>query len=309
MLGLALATPAQTDTGTVHSLDLDGAYTDATGLEIAFRQDAGRIVSLAPNVTEMVCYLGLGDRLVGRSDYCDYPPEVHELPSVGGFVDTSLEAIVALDPDLVIAYQGNSRELVDQLRELGITVLALEEARALNQIAQQMLAMAIICGSQDQNPEEQAALFMKGLTRFTISSPEPYTVFYGYPGELMYTCAPGTHIDDLITWAGGSNIVTDNSIRWPQVSAEFVVAANPDYILTGTSCTEDQDPDEVRARLIDELRADTFWTQLDAVSAGRVIVIDSDILNRPGPRILDALEQFSAQLRPEHRPPTQEVDK
>lgn len=308
LLGLALALPAHADEGSAAGWETPGAFTDATGAELAWYQDAQRIVSLAPNVTEMICYVGLGDRLVGRSDYCDYPPEVLELPSVGGFVDTSLEAIVALDPDLVIAYQGNSRELVDQLRALDITVLALAEASTLHEVAQQLLGIAVVCGSNYPAAAQQYARFMQDVVTAPAAELDQFTVFYGYPGELMYTCAAGTHIDDLITLAGGTNIVTDDSVRWPQVSAEFVVAANPDYILTGTSCTENEDPAEVRTQLIDELRADTFWSQLDAVQAGRVMVIDSDILSRPGPRVIEALEQLIAQLEPEHRPGAQEVD-
>jgi len=207
----------------------------------------------------------------------------------------------------VIAYQGNSRELVEQLRSLDINVLAFAEAENLFEIGMQAELIKLIAGPLDSSPDLGHLAFVRRLAAMVCAATSGFTVFYGYPGELMYSCAPGSFIDSLIQLAGGENIVTDDSVRWPQVSAEFVVAANPDYILTGTSCTEDQDPAVLRAALIDQLRADEFWSQLDAVQAGRVIVIDSDILTRPGPRILDALEQFIAQLEPEHRPSTQEV--
>jgi iron complex transport system substrate-binding protein len=276
--------------------------TDATGAEVPLHLNAQHIVSLAPNVTEMICYLGLDDRLAGRSDFCDYPPEVLELPSVGGFIDTSLEAIVALNPDLVVAYQGNSLELIEQLRELNITVLALGEASSLREICTQMQTIASVADTNDQYMESRIAELSAKLAGLTAKANRGFTVFYGYPGELMYTCAPGTHISDLITAAGGTNIVRDSPTRWPQVSAEFVVAADPDYILTGTSCTMDEDASEVQARLLEQLRADKFWSQLAAVKSGRVIVIDSDVLTRPGPRVLQALEQLIAQLEPQDRP-------
>lgn len=278
--------------------------TDATAAAIPLHLDAQRIVSLAPNITEMVCYVGLEDRLVGRSEFCDYPPQVRALPSVGGFVDTSLEAIVALNPDLVIAYQGNSLELIEQLRELGIPVLALAGAASLDDIFKQMETIATVAGADDLPALAIIAKLKAKLAGEMATASRGFTVFYGYPGELMYTCAPGTHIDDLIKAAGGTNIVTDPAVRWPQVGAEFVVAADPDYILTGTSCTEDEDPAAVRAALIEQLRADEFWSQLDSVRAGRVIVIDSDILTRPGPRIVNALAQFISQLDPADRPAT-----
>src|ERR1051325_9318387 len=103
------------------------SFTDGTGKAIAYGQHAQRIVSLAPNVTEMLFFLGLGQRTVGRSDFCDYPPTAAKLPSVGGFTDTSLEEIVALRPDLVVAYQGNSRSLVDQVRAAGVDCVAFPE--------------------------------------------------------------------------------------------------------------------------------------------------------------------------------------
>src|SRR5262245_10295029 len=93
------------------------SFRDGTGHQVAYGQDAQRIIGLAPNVTEMLFFLGLGPRVVGRSNFCDYPPQAAKLPSVGGFVDTSLEEIIALKPDLVVAYQGNSLELVSQLRQ------------------------------------------------------------------------------------------------------------------------------------------------------------------------------------------------
>ena len=290
--------PAFAQDGTPSSEE----YTkDATGAEVTLWQDAQRIVTLAPNVTEMVCYLGFGDRLVGCSSFCDYPPEVvSDLPRIGGFVDTSLEAIVALDPDLVIAYQGNSRELVDQLRELDITVLAFSEATSLRDVAGQLYDLSNVVSQQtfENNPaaddfnSRRLALEKPGLDRTS-----PVKVFFGYPGEMSYTCGPGSFLNDLIQRAGCRNVVTDTSERWPMVGAEFIIASDPDVILTATGCTGEEDPAEVRAKLLTTLQADPVWSELDAVKRGRIIVIDSDILMRPGPRLLDALLEFDTQLK------------
>src|SRR5687768_5948246 len=102
-------------------------YTDGTGEHVIYGQNAKRIVSLAPSVTEMLYFLGFGSRVVGRSSYCNYPPEVLKVASVGGFVDASIEKIVSLEPDIVVAYKGNSLDLVLQLRELNINVVAFSE--------------------------------------------------------------------------------------------------------------------------------------------------------------------------------------
>jgi ABC-type Fe3+-hydroxamate transport system substrate-binding protein len=275
-------------------------YTDATGVEIALGLDAQRIVSLAPNVTEMVCYLGFRDHLVGRTDYCDFPPDVEAVPIIGGFVDTSLEAIIACDPDLVVAYRGNSLELIGQLRELGVTVLALDDAASLEEIAAKLDVIAAVVGSAQAEAKPGGSLYREQLAGATPGEGEalaPFTVFYGYPEEMMYSCAPGTFIGDLIKRVGGENVINDGSVAWPQVSAEFLLAADPDVILTGTSCTADEDPVAVRERMLAGLRADPVWSGLAAIEEGRLIVIDADILHRPGPRIIDALIEFRQQLQ------------
>lgn len=274
-------------------------YTDATGVEIAVGLDAQRIVSLAPNVTEMVCYLGFRDRLAGRTDYCDFPQDIESVPTIGGFVDTSLEAIVACDPDLVVAYRGNSLELIGQLRELGITVLALDDAASLEEIATQLDVLAAVAGSVQADAKPGGAPYREQLAKATLGISEahtPFTVFYGYPEEMMYSCAPGTFIGDLIKRVGGKNVINDDGMAWPQVSAEFLFAANPEVILTGTSCVADEDPIAVRERMLVVLRANPVWSRLAAIKQGRLIVIDADILHRPGPRIIDALIQFRQQL-------------
>ncbi|MBN2082251.1 ABC transporter substrate-binding protein [bacterium] len=284
-----------------------------------------RIVSLAPNVTEMLFYLGFGGRVVGVSDYCDWPPEVTGLPTVGGLIDTSLEAVVALEPDLIIAYQGNSRELVEQLLALDISVFCLNEAANLHEVGQQMSRLDLIVSKLDEvdafdflyggytDKLDAYELSLDQLTRKYYSlqtgdldTTTRFTVFYGYPGEMIYTAGGNTFINDLIERAGGLNCAW-RLTGWPAVSAEFLLDANPDYILTGTSCTEDEDPAEVKARLLAELKADQVWRNLDAVQAGRVIVIDADILNRPGPRLLDALMEFYRQLDQANRPPQYEL--
>ena len=277
------------------------AWRDATGHDVPTGLDAQRIVSLAPNLTEIAYYLGIGPRLVGRTDFCNYPTAVTELPTVGGFADTSLEKIVSLKPDLVLAHQGNSLELVGQLRALGIAVAGLDEANSLDGVAQTMREMAsVVCDPGSHTATAAANLIQQweaDVAKLTVTPGEVEpTVFFGYPGELSMTATPGTFLDDVIMRAGGCNIVPAGEERWPMVSAEFVVGKNPDYILTATSCTGDDTVDEVRDKLLAELQRDPVWSKLDAVKQGHVIVIDSDVLLRPGPRLLDALRLLKAAL-------------
>lgn len=276
-------------------------FTDGSGYRVAYGQGARRIVSLMPNVTEMICYCGYGKRLVGRSSFCNFPPEVPSVPAVGGMVDTSLESIIALDPDLVVAYQGNSLELVQQLREAGLNVLAFKEAASLQEIGKQMHQLQRVISTPGSPAPEaldkwDARLAAYQRAKVNKNSSRP-SVYYGYPGEMSYTCGPGSFIDDLITLAGASNVVEQQSERWPQVGAEYILAAQPQWMLVGTPCVGGADFENESKKIRSSLRHDPVWSQLPAIKDGHVVVLDADILLRPGPRILDALEQLKSALQ------------
>jgi iron complex transport system substrate-binding protein len=277
-------------------------WRDATGHDVPTGLDAQRVVSLAPNLTEIAYFLGLGSRMAGRTDFCNYPAAAAKLPTVGGFADTSLEKIVSLKPDLVLAYQGNSLELVEQLRALGIPVAGLSEANTLAEVAQTMREVScVVCRPGSTSATAAANVIQQWEADVAALTVKPGqsapTVFFGYPGELSMTAAPGTFLNDVITRAGGRNIVPASEERWPMVSAEFVVGANPAFILTATSCTEAQDAAQVRAKLLAELKRDAVWSKLAAVKQEHVIVLESDVLLRPGPRLLEALRQLNAALK------------
>jgi iron complex transport system substrate-binding protein len=274
-------------------------FTDGTQTVVPYGLNAQRIVSLAPNVTEMLFFLGLGDRVIGRSDFCNYPAAAAKLPSVGGFTDTSLEQIVALKPDLVVAYQGNSLELVGQLRRAGLRVAAFKEAATLDEVGRQMEELWRIAAPAGKAVPGELTIWQIKLGKETIKSypnAAHFRFFFGYPGDTAYSAAPGSFIDDLFKRAGAVNVVTDPSQRWPRVGAEFILAAKPDWILTATSCTEQEDAAAKRAELLKTLQADPVWSKLSAVQQGQLVVLESDILLRPGPRLLDALHAVNTIL-------------
>ncbi len=293
---LALGLP-----GVSFAADPPAGFTDGSGWRVEYGQGAKRIVSLMPNVTEMLCFLGYQKRLVGRSSFCNYPPEVDKVPSVGGMVDTSLENIIALNPDLVVAYQGNSLELVQQLRDAGLNVLAFKEAASLQEIGKQMHQLQRVVSTPGSPAPEKLEKWDAQLAAFQRAQPQQKkyrpTVYYGYPGEMSYTCGPGSFIDDLIKLAGGSNVVSQQTERWPQVGAEYILAAQPQWMLVGTSCTGDSDFESEVREIRSSLRHDPVWSQLPAIRDGHLVVLDSDVLLRPGPRILDALEQLRSALK------------
>jgi iron complex transport system substrate-binding protein len=122
------------------------------------------------------------------------------------------------------------------------------------------------------------------------------TVFYGMPGEVTYSAASGSFIDDLITRAGGRNVVPKGKERWPQLGAEFILAAQPDWLLVSTPCTGHTELSKASKDIRAQLANDPVWSKLKAVQQDHIVVINADVLLRPGPRILDALEQLEAAL-------------
>ena len=276
------------------------SFIDGTGTEIAYGQDCRRIVSLMPNLTEIVAFLGYSDRLVGKSVFCNYPDSILHADDIGGQVDASLEKIVALQPDIVLAYQGNSLELVEQLRTLDIQVCALMEATTVEQIGEQTETVDRILRGQSSDNRMTLHRWENRLRATTLwdkvdSFPYGESVFFGYPGELVYTAGTDSFINDVIERCELTNAV-DIPDRWPAVSAEYILALDPDWILTSTSCTEEEDPAEKRDEMLAELRADPVWSELRAVRNGQLIVVNSDHLLRPGPRILEAISAIMDQL-------------
>jgi iron complex transport system substrate-binding protein len=121
-------------------------------------------------------------------------------------------------------------------------------------------------------------------------------LLFGYPGEETLTCGADTFIDDLISVAHATNIAHDAGSGWIPISAEFILTADPDWILTASSCSGGETLSEAKDRLLAEMQADPVWSKLTAVRRGNVIVIESDVLLRPGPRILDALQQVQTAI-------------
>lgn len=273
------------------------SFTDDTGVEVAYGQDCQRIVSLMPNLTEMVAFLGYSRQLVGKSSFCNYPDSVLHADDIGGQIDASIEKIVSLQPDIVLAYQGNSLELVEQLRQLGIQVCAFQEARRLEDISKQMLTLKAIL-SRDGRAEDYGTNQLFGELGIRLALKEPKerpSVFFGYPGELVYTAGTDSFINDVLTRCQMRNVV-DIPDRWPAVSAEYIIASDPDWILTTTSCTTEEDPAEAREEMLAELRRDPVFGKLRAIKQGKLIVVNADHLLRPGPRIALGVYEILDQL-------------
>ncbi|MDI3318045.1 MAG: cobalamin-binding protein [Bacillota bacterium] len=270
--------------------------TDYAGHRVTIAKEPRRIVSFAPSNTEILFALGLGRRLVGVDAYSDYPPQAKSLPKVsatGPQLNYSVEKTVALKPDLVLTIRG-TQKADDQLRQMGIPVLVIQPAD-LSQVLDSIRLIGRATGAVA--PAERLVASMERRIRAVearaaaIPSSERVRVFYEVWNQPLMTAGPGSFIDDLITRAGGINIAHDAKSAWPEFSEEELLARNPQVILLPSSNAAE------RQAVLGGRRP--TWARLDAVKNRRVYVIDENLVSRPGPRIVDGLEQIFRLLYPQ----------
>ena len=259
-----------------------------------------RIISLAPSITETVYALGLGNKVVAVTDYCDYPSDVLSLPKVGGFINPNLEAIVALQPDLVILL-ANQTKTVEQLQQLNIPILTVRNT-TLNDIQQ---AISLI-GQQTQHQTQAQQLLddielqINTIQQYVAELPQPRVMIaIGHSigsGQIESIYIAGQHdfYNDLITLAGGQNVYQDKKIKVPSLSTEGILQLNPQVILDIFPEADDHD-----AKLDQVLQQWQTLKYVDAVKNNRVHIIEQDYATIPGPRVFQLLKQMAQLIHPE----------
>jgi iron complex transport system substrate-binding protein len=276
--------------------------TDELGRSIRIPQTIRRIVSLAPNLTETVYALGLQDRLVGDTDYCDYPPEAQQKPKVGGAINPSLETIASLHPDLVLVTKNLNRlETVNALDSLGIPSYA-TDPHTVEAIIASTERLADLLGA----PETGTALGNEmerriAATKDRVAALPPRRVLFVVWTEPLISIGKDTFIADALQHAGAVSVI-DSSQNWPQINLEEVVHLQPEFLVFAEPHPEDA------ARTTDKLADLPGWRVLDAVKHRRYAVI-SDAVNRPAPRIASAIEDLARQLHPEAFAETPQIEK
>lgn len=263
------------------------AALDDAGREVRLPRPARRVVSLLPAGTETLVALGAADRLVGRTRYDDLS-DVQHLPSVGGGLDPSLEALVALRPDLVIAFEtaGGSR-IRARLEELGIPVFAIAPQDTAD-IFRNLQRLGHLVG-RDAAADSLARRVRAQLASARSAVRDSPTVFYVVGTDPPMTAGPDTFVGQLVGVAGGRHPFPEIQAHWPQISMEAVVRSDPDVILLPVG------PDSAAA--LERLRTTPGWRELRAVRQGRVRTVPADLLNRPGPRIGEAAGVIRDALR------------
>ena len=265
---------------------------DMLGREIMLPAPPRRIVSLVPSATELIYALGGQDRLVGRTDFCDYPPAAKDKPRVGGLISPSLETIVALKPDLVIATtSGNRLETFTRLEQLGIPVYAVHATR-IAEMLEVTRRLAELTG-------RQAALapLVSGLEGrlFAVANavrphPRPRVLYVLWPEPLLVP-ASGALLTELISLAGGDSITASERGDYPRFSIEAAVVRAPEVILLASHGSGSAPPIEREK-----------WERLaslPAVKSKRIHVVDGNLAHRYGPRVVDGVEALARAIHPE----------
>lgn len=282
---LALAPPP----GTSQS----NTVTDDTGAVFALGAPPRRIVSLAPNITEILFALGLGGRVVGVTRYCDFPPETRAKEKIGGYIDPSVEKICALDPDLVIAFRGNPWEVLNRLKTLKVPVFILDIGERLAAVPETIAKIGRVTRREDQARALLATLAEKdraAQAALARTSGRP-RVFLNLAGRDLMTCGRASYLHDLIERAGGTNVAASVPKTWSAYSREQLIRDDPDAVII--LAPSKADFDSARAWFVALPGLDT----LQAVRSGRVLFLDENSASRVGPRLYDAFAELVRMLR------------
>ncbi len=261
---------------------------DETGAAVTVPDHAHRIVCLVPSITDSVYSLGAGGDVAGISDYVQYPAEAKTKPSVGSISNPSLEAILALHPDLVLGMpHANDQATLDQLRRLGIPVF-LVDPHGVAGILHSIVSLGAATGREPEAKAEVARLQQRiDAVRARVTGQPVVPVFLAVSYDPVITIGKGAFITEIIALAGGRSITDDIGQEWPHISMETVVERAPQALLMmrGGHVT------------IASLQDRPGWSVLPAVRARRVYLVDKRV-DFPSPVAIDALEDLSRQFHP-----------
>ena len=270
-------------------------WTDGLGRQVALLAPAERIVSLAPSNTEILFAVGAGAQVVGRDELSDFPVEANTVSSIGStFGQLNTEAIVALQPDLVLAASITAPEQVQALEDLGLTIYLLPNPDDFEGLYQNLQAVGELTGRQEGAAELAASLEARvTAVAEQLQGADRPQVFYEADGSdptAPWTTGSGTFQSVLIDLAGGANVAAEIT-GWGQFSLEQLVAVDPQVILFGSGTFVPTTAESLAAR--------PGWGAMSAVADGRVHAIDTNWVDRPGPRLVEALEAMVRFIHPE----------
>jgi iron complex transport system substrate-binding protein len=266
-------------------------YRDALDREVAIHHPPERIIPLAPSLTEILYRLGLGRRVVGVTNHCNYPPEVADKPKVGSYINLNVEQIVSLAPDLVIAtMDGNERAVVEVIERAGVPVYVVNP-RNVREAILTLSLLGELCGVEQEAKALAAALSgrVDRVVKMTASMEKPL-VFLQINLHPIMTVNRRTMHHDLIQLAGGRNMTAREPVTYPRISMEEIIRRQPDIIIISSM---------ERGGRFEKAKDEWHkWSSIPAVKNGRVHLIDSDLIDRPSPRVVEGLEKMARLIHP-----------
>lgn len=265
-------------------------FVDDEGRRIALPEKIDRVVSLAPNLTEIVFALGVGDRLVGNTTYCDYPLEAKSVTKVGDTLHPSIERIIALKPHLVLVSTASQLEAFTRQLDNHNIAVYVTNPKSLDEVFNSMKNLGEILG-EPARAETVVAELQRRADKVETATKQvkPVRVFYQVSGEPLYTIGRDAYLTDLVRRAGGVSVTADVPSAFPRYSDEAALAAQPEAIILPTGGSMGSANANVAISLKNS----------PAARNNRVYRINDDHLSRPGPRLLDGLEEIARSLHPE----------
>lgn len=260
---------------------------DDLGRKIEFESPPQRIVSLAPSITEILFFLGLGDRVVGVTRYCNFPPEAQRKRVIGGVIDPNYEIIASLKPDLIImTVEGNTREAFDKLSELGFKIFV-TNPRNFDGILKTILDFGKICGVEARANYlvDSLKLELEKIKDVNTGKKKPKILVLISLNPLM-SAGKNTFINEIIERAGGVNVAGKLKQNYPIFSREEILKVNPDMIILTESGIEKEEL----------LKQFPEWKYINAIKENRIFKIEPDIILRPSPRVILATKVIAQMI-------------
>lgn len=268
---------------------------DDLGREVEIERLPQRIISLAPSNTEILFALGLEDRIVGVTQFCNYPEAAKAKPRVAGYSTPDIEKVVSLEPDLILAESIHEKTALSAMESVGLTVIVMS-AKSLDTVLRDITLVGQITGKSRAAAQlvDEMRNRIKAVTAKTegLAPEQRPRVLYVYWHDPIWTTGSETFSNDVIQKAGGVNIFADDFKKSRVVSLEAVIDRNPQVIIiSGMGAT--------RNLIYNSIRTHPSLSAVEAVINGRVYQVDGDLVERPGPRIVDGLEQVAKFIHPE----------
>jgi iron complex transport system substrate-binding protein len=266
-------------------------FVDDAGRKLYVAKAPTRIVSLAPSITEMLFALGLDEQIVGVTEFCDFPPAARSKPKVG-YSHPNVEALAALQPDLVLAPKEFLRaDLLAKLEQLKIPTFILE-AKRIEDIPLHIQTLGrIVERAPEAGVVVQAMRERLAQLRRKVESLAPRRVLYVLNSQPLITVGPGSFIHQMIGLAGGTNIAAQAGTPYPRLNMEMVLQENPEVLLFPAGSVESIPSSEQQQW--------QRWTSLSAIQHQRIHEVSANLLNRPGPRIVEGLEHLARAIHPQ----------